>query len=43
MVRETPAAALVDGKDGLGGVVAEYSMKLAIKKAKEVGIGEQLI
>ena len=36
---ETPGAALVDGKDGLGGVVAEFSMELAIKKAREVGVG----
>ena len=37
--RETPGAALVDGRDGLGGVVAEFSMELAIKKAREVGVG----
>ena len=37
IVRETPGAALVDGRDGLGGVVAEFSMELAIRKAREVG------
>ena len=39
IVRETPGAALVDGRDGLGGVVAEFSMELAIRKAREVGVG----
>jgi hypothetical protein len=29
----------VDGNNGLGAVVGLYSMDLAIKKAKEVGIG----
>ena len=29
----------MDGRDGLGGVVAQFSMELAIKKAKEVGVG----
>ena len=37
--RETPGAALVDGRDGLGGLVAEFSMELAIRKAREVGVG----
>ena len=37
--REAPGAALVDGRDGLGGVVAEFSMELAIRKAREVGVG----
>ena len=39
ILNETSAAALVDGRDGLGGVVAEFSMDLAIKKAKASGIG----
>jgi len=39
ILNETTAAALVDGRDGLGGVVAEFSMDLAIKKAKASGIG----
>ena len=37
--RETKGAALVDGRDGLGGLVAEFSMELAIRKAREVGVG----
>ena len=36
---ETAAAALVDGRDGLGGVVGEFAMKLAIEKAKSAGVG----
>ena len=36
---ETAAAALVDGRDGLGGVVGEFAMKLAIEKAKTAGVG----
>ena len=35
---ETPGAALVDGRDGLGGVVAEFCMELAISKARRVGV-----
>ena len=33
------AAALVDGRDGLGGVVGEYAMNVAIEKAKSTGVG----
>ena len=39
VVNESVAAALVDGRDGLGGVVAEFSMELAIQKAKTAGVG----
>ena len=39
ILKETAAAGFVDGQDGLGGVVAQFSMELAIKKAKEVGVG----
>ncbi|XP_030758420.1 uncharacterized protein LOC115884080 isoform X2 [Sitophilus oryzae] len=39
ILKETAATALVDGKNGLGAVVGERCMALAIKKAKEVGIG----
>ena len=38
VVHETPGAALVDGRDGLGGVVAEFCMELAISKARRVGV-----
>ncbi|XP_075998283.1 putative oxidoreductase YjmC isoform X2 [Genypterus blacodes] len=37
--KESPATALVDGKNVLGPVVGKFCMDLAIKKAKEVGIG----
>ena len=39
IVNETPAIACVDGRNGLGMVVGRYCMELAIKKAKEMGIG----
>lgn len=37
--KESVATALVDGKNLLGPVVGNFCMNLAIKKAKEVGIG----
>ncbi|MDO5848105.1 MAG: L-sulfolactate dehydrogenase [Methanobrevibacter sp.] len=37
--RETPAIALINGNSGFGQAVAYKAMKLAIEKAKEVGIG----
>lgn len=39
IVSEGPSFALVDGDSGLGQVVGSFSMKLAIRKAKESGIG----
>lgn len=39
VVHETPSTATVDGDLGLGLVVGPAAMKLAIKKAKEVGSG----
>ncbi|XP_045461618.1 uncharacterized oxidoreductase YjmC-like [Harmonia axyridis] len=36
---QSPSTAWVDGKNGLGPVVADFCMSLAIKKAKEVGFG----
>jgi len=39
VVRETPAAAFVDGNAGLGAVVGQFSMQLAIEKARETGVG----
>ncbi|XP_037940369.1 uncharacterized oxidoreductase YjmC-like [Teleopsis dalmanni] len=36
---ETPATAWVDGKNGLGAVIAHFCMELAMGKAEEVGIG----
>lgn len=37
--KESAATALVDGKNLLGPVVGNFCMNLAIKKAKEVGVG----
>lgn len=39
IVKETPVSAVVDGHDGMGQLIGHYSMTLAIKKAKENGIG----
>ncbi|KAK7109475.1 hypothetical protein V1264_013509 [Littorina saxatilis] len=39
VVKETAATALVDGHNLLGAVVGNFSMDLAIQKAKESGIG----
>lgn len=39
VVTETPVAATVDGHDGMGQLIAEWSMNLAIKKAKQSGVG----
>ena len=37
--KESGATALVDGNNTLGPVVGNFCMQLAIKKAKEIGIG----
>ena len=39
ILKESPATALVSGNNLLGPVVGNFCMKLAIKKAKEIGIG----
>ncbi|MEM0042328.1 MAG: Ldh family oxidoreductase [Candidatus Korarchaeum sp.] len=39
IISEGPSFALVDGDSGLGQVVGSFSMRLAIRKAKESGIG----
>ncbi|MBE5807210.1 MAG: Ldh family oxidoreductase [Clostridiales bacterium] len=39
IVKETPTTAVVDGHDGMGQVIGYKSMQLAIKKAKEYGMG----
>ncbi|MEM2878469.1 MAG: Ldh family oxidoreductase [Candidatus Hadarchaeales archaeon] len=39
VVRETPAAALLDGGHGLGHYVAKRGMEIAIEKARKHGIG----
>lgn len=39
ILKETPATAWVDGLNGLGAVVGNFCMDLAIQKAKQVGVG----
>ncbi|KPU78207.1 uncharacterized protein Dana_GF24300, isoform B [Drosophila ananassae] len=39
ILKETPSTAWVDGQNGLGAVVGNFCMDLAIKKAKTVGVG----
>lgn len=39
ILKESPATAHVDGRNGLGPVVGKFCIDLAIKKAKEVGVG----
>lgn len=39
ILSETLATAWVDGRNGLGAIVGNFSMDIAIKKAKNVGVG----
>ena len=39
VVKETPSTGLVDGNNLLGTAVSMFCMDVAIKKAKETGIG----
>lgn len=39
VIKETPTTAVLDGHDGMGQVVSYHAMKMAIKKAKEYGMG----
>jgi len=39
IVKESPTTAVVDGHNGMGHVIAKKSMEMAIKKAKEYGMG----
>jgi L-2-hydroxycarboxylate dehydrogenase (NAD+) len=39
VVRESPTTAVVDGHNGMGHVIAKYSMQMAIDKAKKFGMG----
>lgn len=43
IVKETPALALVDGHNGLGSVIAQKAMELAVQKAKVSGIGTVVV
>ena len=39
IIKETPTTAVVDGHDGMGQVIGYRCMEMAIKKAKEYGVG----
>lgn len=39
IIKEGPATALVDAMSVLGATSSHYSMEVAIKKAKETGVG----
>lgn len=39
VLNQTPGTAWVDGKNGLGAVIGNFCMDLAIEKAKNVGVG----
>ena len=39
VVFETPVSAVIDGRDGMGQLIGRHAMELAIKKAKERGVG----
>jgi len=39
VLKESPATAYIDGQNGLGPVVGNFCMDIAIKKAKECGVG----
>ncbi len=39
ILKETPTTAVVDGHDGMGQVIGYKSMEMAIRKAKEYGMG----
>lgn len=39
ILNESPATAWVDGNNGLGPVVGNFCMDIAIKKAKDSGVG----
>lgn len=43
IVKESPALALVDGHNGLGSVVAQKAMELAVDKAKISGVGTVIV
>jgi LDH2 family malate/lactate/ureidoglycolate dehydrogenase len=39
VVRESPTTAVVDGHNGMGHVIAKFSMQMAIDKARKYGMG----
>ena len=43
VLRETPVSALIDGHFGMGALVAQFVMRMAIEKAKQSGVGMAVV
>ena len=43
VLRETPVSALIDGHFGMGALVAQFAMRMAIEKAKQSGVGMAVV
>ena len=43
VVKESPALALIDGHNGLGSVIGQKAMALAVEKAKVCGVGTSIV
>ena len=43
VVREGPTTAVIDGHNGMGHVIAKFSMQKAIDKAKQYGMGTVVV
>ena len=43
VLRETPVSALIDGHFGMGTLVAQFAMRMAIEKAKQSGVGMAVV
>ena len=43
VVKESPALALIDGHNGLGSVIGQKAMALAVEKAKVCGVGTVMV
>ncbi len=39
IIKETPTTAVIDAHDGMGQVASYHSMRIAIEKAKQYGMG----
>ena len=43
VLRETPVSALIDGHFGMGALVAQFAMRMAIEKSKHSGVGMAVV
>lgn len=43
VLRETPVSALIDGHFGMGALVAQFAMRMAIERAKQSGVGMAVV